>query len=55
MPILKALQVLCNVQVHYINIGLLSPAGDTAGVDLLFTDQEPQKTAGMLSVHVMAL
>ena len=63
------------VKVHYINVDYLSSEGDTAGVDLLFTDkvaasnsssnistviiktvsglQEPSRSAGMLSVHVM--
>ena len=75
------------VEVHYINVDYLSSDGDTAGVDLLFTDkvaksnsssnitqsvkwislnemstvifkvetdlQEPSRSAGMLSVHVM--
>jgi len=41
------------LQVHYINVDYLSSEGDTAGVDLLFTDKEPSRSAGMLSVHVM--
>ena len=39
-------------KVHYINIERLSGYGDTAGVDLTFTEKEPEKSAGMLSVHV---
>ena len=26
---------------------------DTSGVDLLYTEQEPERSAGMVSVHVM--
>ena len=29
------------VKVHYINVDYLSSEGDTAGVDLLFTDKVP--------------
>ena len=39
-------------KVHYINIERLSGYGDTAGVDLTFTEKEPEKSAEMLSVHV---
>ena len=30
------------VEVHYINVDYLSSEGDTAGVDLLFTDKVPE-------------
>ena len=39
-------------QVHYINVGGLS-GPDTSGVDLLYTEREPERSAGMVSVHVM--
>ena len=32
------------VKVHYINVDYLSSEGDTAGVDLLFTDKVPNQT-----------
>ena len=39
-------------KVHYINIERLTGPGDTAGVDLTYTEVEPEKSAGMLSIHV---
>ncbi|XP_023320564.1 peptidylglycine alpha-hydroxylating monooxygenase isoform X2 [Eurytemora carolleeae] len=40
------------LQVHYINVQHLPEHGDISGVDILYTDTEPLRTAGMMSVHV---
>ena len=36
---LKCFFIVQCVKVHYINVDYLSSEGDTAGVDLLFTDK----------------
>ena len=40
------------LQLHYLNVDLLPSEGDTAGVDLHYTETEPEKSAGIVSVHV---
>ena len=40
------------LQLHYLNVDLLPVEGDTAGVDLHYTEEEPEKSAGTVSVHV---
>ena len=40
------------LQLHYLNVDLLPVEGDTAGVDLHYTEEEPEKCAGTVSVHV---
>ena len=40
------------LQLHYLNVDLLPSEGDTAGVDLHYTEKEPEKSAGTVSVHV---
>ena len=40
------------LQLHYLNVDLLPASGDTSGVDLHYTELEPEKSAGLVSVHV---
>ena len=40
------------LQLHYLNVDLLPTSGDTSGVDLHYTELEPEKSAGLVSVHV---
>ena len=40
------------LQLHYLNVDLLPASGDTSGVDLQYTEREPEKSAGLVSVHV---
>ena len=39
------------LQVHYLIVDLVT-VPDTTGVDMMYTDQEPDMSAGVLSVHV---
>ena len=43
------------LQLHYLNVDLLAASGDTSGVDLHYTELEPVKSAGVVSVHVTTL
>ena len=43
------------LQLHYLNVDLLPTSGDTSGVDLQYTELEPEKSAGVVSVHVTTL
>ena len=39
------------LQVHYLNVDVLD-GEDTSGVDITYTETEPDMAAGMMSVHV---